>query len=320
LTLPTLARYVAGVNSESQPVGPVSNSRDTTIGITSKPPTSSPAQQGDDSNEKAKVDRLLERIAAQSHFEERYETSGSLAEGGMGKILKAYDRILHRDVAIKMMKDEFPAAREREAVRGQFLKDARVGGRLLHPNLLAVFDLGVNLEKRIYFTMRLVDGASLQNCMEGLVFVIDWGLARVDDIDDTERLLDLYQGSGTPETVSTVAVGGGRTLGTPAYMAPEQARGDMDKLDEATDVYGLGGILHYILYGVPPNQLERGKLRAEILPHGRRVHKQELTAIENLQKICRKALELDRGKRFESVEALIIDLNEWLSNTPADWA
>ena len=54
------------------------------------------------------------------------------------------------------------------AIRGQFFKEARVGGRLLHPNVLAVFDLGVNRSQQIYYTMRLVDGASLQHCLDSV--------------------------------------------------------------------------------------------------------------------------------------------------------
>jgi serine/threonine protein kinase len=84
----------------------------------------------------------LGQIAAQSHFEERYELRGTLAHGGMGQIYRAYDRILRREVAIKMMREKVGS--DTPAIRGQFLKEARVGGRLLHPHILAVFDLGVN--------------------------------------------------------------------------------------------------------------------------------------------------------------------------------
>lgn len=185
--------------------------------------------------EAANVERLLGQIAAQSHFEERYELRGTLASGGMGRIYRAYDRILRREVAVKMMRESHGP--ETAAIRGQFLKEARVGGRLLHPHILAVFDLGVSRSRQIYYTMRLVDGASLQHCLDSLdkgvatkfvsyplrkivealvrachgvdyahqngvihldlkpqnilvsgfneVFVIDWGLARVDEVDDT---------------------------------------------------------------------------------------------------------------------------------------
>ena len=119
-------------------------------------------------DESARVDRLLSPIAAQSHFEERYEVRSELARGGMGQVFQAWDRILRREVAIEMMHNQHGGAGHTPAVRGQFLKEARVGGRLLHPNILSVFDLGVNKAGQIYYTMRLVDGASFQHCLDAV--------------------------------------------------------------------------------------------------------------------------------------------------------
>ncbi len=335
---------------------------------------------GDDAE---RVERLLGHIAGQSHFEERYTLRGELARGGMGQVHRAFDQILRREVAIKMMHERHGGASDTAAVRGQFLKEARVGGRLLHPNILAVFDLGVNRAGRIYYTMRLVDGASLQHCLEAVdkgvvtklisyplrriieafvgacqgvdyahqrgvihldlkphnilvsgfneVFVIDWGLARVDETDDTEELVDLYRsGTANHNTASSTGVFGERVVGTPGYMAPEQARGAVADFDPSTDVYGLGGVLHFILYGVAPNQgngvhavlqasserKHRGKLRPGILPRGQRVRKEAKTALEALEIICLKALEPQQGERYPSVEAMIVELGEWLSSTP----
>jgi serine/threonine-protein kinase len=298
----------------------------------------------------------------------------------MGIVRRARDRILRRDVAIKMMKDQLAGSPESEAVRGQFLKEARVGGRLLHPNILSVFDLGVNREEKIYYTMRLVNGDSLQANLNALematasklvpfplrmivqkllvgicngvdfahqsgvlhldlkpanilvsgfeeVFVIDWGLARVDDLDDSERLADLYRDSAPPDTASATSLIGGRVLGTPGYMAPEQSIGDMLKLNEGTDVYGIGGILHFILYGAPPNWYGRPpataaqaglrpeqKLRPAILPRGHRILPQVQASLTHLRAICQQALEVDPTRRFRTVEALLVDLNEWLAS------
>lgn len=333
-------------------------------------------------DEGIKVERLLKLIAAQSHFEERYELRGILAKGGMGQIVRAYDRILRREVAIKMMRESLDA--ESPAVRGQFLKEARVGGRLLHPNILSVFDLGVNRLGQIYYSMRLVDGGSFQNCLEALdkgtatkliefplrkivealarachgvdyahqngvihldlkphnilvsgfneVFVIDWGLARVDDVDDSEELVDLYRNkSNGLDTSSHTGAFEGRVVGTPGYMAPEQVGGDYQAFDARTDVYGLGGILYFTLYGTPPNQglgfhqilsssheaKEKGKLRQGIIPRGQRVRKEVHAAIEALEAICFKALETKKINRFADAEKMVVELTEWLLNTPA---
>jgi serine/threonine protein kinase len=340
-------------------------------------PVQSPSQEDDG----ARVEHLLRQIAAQSHFEERYEVRGTLASGGMGQIFRAYDRILHREVAIKMMRESLSS--DTPAIRGQFLKEARVGGRLLHPHILAVFDLGVNRSGQIYYTMRLVDGASFQNCLDSLdrgvatklvayplrkivealvracqgvdyahqngvihldlkpqnilvsgfneVFVIDWGLARVDEVDDTEDLVDLYRDrANSHNTASNTGVFGGRVVGTPGYMAPEQAAGDDQAFDARTDVFGLGGILYFALYGTAPNQgkgiaqilaassesKKKGKLRQGILPRGQRVRKEVQTAIEGLEAICLKALEPGKEKRYEDAEKMLVELNDWLANTP----
>jgi serine/threonine-protein kinase len=297
----------------------------------------------------------------------------------MGRVFRAHDHILRREVAIKMMHGGLGSGSH--ALRGQFLKEARVGGRLLHPNILAVFDLGVNHSGAIYYTMRLVEGDSLQRSLDSLdsavgtrlvsfplrkiietvvkachgvdyahqnkvihldlkpqnilvsgfseVFVIDWGLARVDFVDDREELIDLYR-SINQDTGSATGAFGGVVVGTPAYMAPEQAQGDHSSFDASTDVFGLGGILYFVLYGKAPNQgrsnqeimasstrpKQRGKLRQGILPRGQRVRKEVQQAIDSLQAICLKALEPDKNKRYADAEQLIVELNEWLTNTP----
>jgi serine/threonine protein kinase len=153
----------------------------------------------------------------------------------------------------------------------------------------------------------------------------------VDEVDDTERLVDLYRnGSANHESDWATGVFGERVVGTPGYMAPEQARGTVATFDPATDVYALGGILHFILYGVAPNRgrdaheamrasserKQRGKLRSGILPRGQRVRKEAKAALEALEATCLKALEPEQRERYPSVEEMIVELSEWLSTTP----
>jgi len=333
------------------------------------------------------VDRLLRQIAAQSHYEDRYAVREVLAEGGMGNIHRAYDQILQREVAIKMIRGE--AGTSGHAIRGQFLKEARVGARLLHPHCLPVFDLGVTRSEQIYYTMRLVNGASLAQCLDSVaqgvmtelvsyplrrivqalvgvcegvnyahqhcilhldlkphnvlmsdfseVFVIDWGLARVDDVDDTEALLDIYRERQAKEWTQSITCGFSEisrfqpnAVGTPGYMAPEQARVAAGHLNATTDVYGLGGILYFMLYGSAPNgagtsprdclataskSKNRGKLRMGILPSGRRIPQKASEAILALEAIGIKALEPRQDDRYRDVRELIGELNEWLAQT-----
>src|SRR5258706_197144 len=83
--------------------------------------------------------------------DDRYEREKRVFEGGMGEIWQAHDRLLGRRVALKIARHDIAA---NPAARGQFLKEARIGARLLHPNVLPVFDVGIDREKRVYFTMR----------------------------------------------------------------------------------------------------------------------------------------------------------------------
>jgi len=343
------------------------------------PPTL-PETAGDDE----RVAALLQGIASQSHFEERYQLRGVLDRGGMGEIYRAYDLILRREVAVKMMREGLGRGHATSAVRAQFLKEARVGGRLLHPNVLAVFDLGVNRQSQIYYTMRLVNGASLHECLRSLshgvatrmiqfplrrlvetfagacrgvayahehgilhldlkpqnvlvsgfeeVFVIDWGLARVDNEDDSELLADLYRQRSVPgSTASHTCAMGGHVVGTPAYMAPEQVAGDASAFTPATDVFGLGGILYFMLYGAAPNQGESawdmmaaasrpkqaGRLREGILPQARRIPNALTRALNGLQDICLKSLQPQPADRYGDVNQLLIDIHEWLAESAA---
>lgn len=338
-----------------------------------------------------RIDSLLSSIASQSHYEERYEVSSRIAHGGMGEILEAYDLILQRKVAIKRMLRSAKLGSD-PIMRGQFLKEARIGGRLLHPNVLSVFDVGVDRDERIYYTMRLVDGASLQSSLGALqtgvstrlvgypirrivrsflgachgvdfahqnqilhldlkphnilmsgfeeVFVIDWGLARLDDHDDIERLADLYYESSSQNGEDGVSKAEytmifeqdrGRAVGTPTYMAPEQARAASQHFDETTDVYGLGGILHFILYGCGPNNARtaneviqqsagekpgpKQRLRDGILPRGKRVRDRIIEQVRELEAICRKCLNVQQDQRFATVDDLIVEIDEWLVAT-----
>ena len=113
-------------------------------------------------------------------------------------------------------------------------------------------------------------------------------------------------------------------------MTIEEKLDALTRCDPTTDVYGLGSILHFILYGVAPNRgrdahevirassdrKQRGKLRSGILPRGQRVRKEAKAALEALEAICLKALEPEQRERYPSVEDMIVELSEWLSATP----
>jgi serine/threonine-protein kinase len=147
----------------------------------------------------------------------------------------------------------------------------------------------------------------------GEVIVLDWGLARLmDQPDDEAAPLQL------PEEGEAGATVQGQVLGTPAYMAPEQAEGRLDLLGPATDVYGLGAILYEVLTGTPPfvagdttAVLRRVVHEAPARP--RALNREVSPALEA---VCLKALAKKPGERYATARALADDVQRWLADEP----
>ena len=216
---------------------------------------------------------------------DRYEQIAEHARGGLGRIVRAVDRRLGRTVAVKEL------LRRDDCHEARFMREALITARLEHPGIVPVHEAGRWPNGDPYYVMKLVEGRTLKELMahhrglrdriallphviavadalgyahsEGVIhrdikpsnvivgafgetIVVDWGLAR-DVTGDLAELTpaDLYaHGSG----VSTVS---GKIVGTPAYMAPEQARGEA--LDPRADVYAIGAVLYELLSGKAPH-------------------------------------------------------------------
>jgi serine/threonine-protein kinase len=237
-----------------------------------------------------------------------YELQGLLGRGGMGDVWGGRDRLLQRDVAVKVMKVELAGC---PRLARRFLEEAQVASQLAHPAIPPVHEFGELPDGRPYFVMKLVRGRTLADILKqrsgtadelprflgifeqvcqavayahskgvlhrdlkprnvmvgafGEVQVMDWGLAKVLAAPPPEAAADA---TGSP--VATVRTGAaddatqeGWALGTLAYMAPEQARGEVAWLDQRCDVFGLGAMLCEVLTGLPPYVGTGEELRAQ---------------------------------------------------------
>jgi eukaryotic-like serine/threonine-protein kinase len=299
----------------------------------------------------------------------RFERIRQVNRGGIGCINAARDPVLGRRVAIKVLRPELEG---NDAAALKFAEEAQITGQLEHPNIVPIYDLGVDehgpfivmklirgqslaemiaearggperpdmLPRFVEITMKLCDALSFahsrgvihcdlkpENVMVGdfgQVYLMDWGVAllrsgsvvppsstrpreppnELFDPTDDDSLVRVASGEGSTSKV----------WGTPAYMAPEQVSARSEAIDERTDVFGLGGVLHEILTGRPPNDWQ--KLHGPGLNH----------ALDPLPKtsdlwtqlppeLCRitlKALAPKSDDRHPTVAALRSDLEQFM--------
>ncbi len=289
------------------------------------------------------ADNSIETTVAES----RYEFLDELGRGGMGQILRAEDRLLEREIALKTVLPDTQVEQPRE----RLLAEARLTGQLEHPSIVPVYELGRLANGEPYYTMRVVTEQSLETILEqlrqnspeapsllhlvqiirqvclaiqyahehgvihrdlkpeniligeyGEVFVIDWGIAKI-----LSHLTD------APSPTTDIENQIGALVGTPQYMAPEQAHGENDTVDERTDVYALGALLYEIMTLGPvfdsPTVL--GLLMAivqeEPEPPSQRVTDRDVP--EALEEICMRALSRDPDDRYPSAQALADELD-----------
>jgi eukaryotic-like serine/threonine-protein kinase len=263
-----------------------------------------------------------------------YELVEEIARGGMGVVYKARQVSLNRTVALKMILSGQLAS---EADKARFKQEAEAAANLGHPNILPIYEVGEH-EGRAYFSMKLVDGASLAESPRpygrGLVDVLVQVSRAVHfahqrgilhrDLKPSNVLIDR---DGTPYVTDfglAKRVEGdagltqsGALVGTPSYMAPEQARAER-QLTTAVDVYSLGAILYEGLTGRPP--LRGSGVMDTVLQvldrdpdDPRQVNPK---ADRDLGVIALKCLAKEPAKRYESAAALADDLDRWRRGLP----
>jgi serine/threonine-protein kinase len=271
---------------------------------------------------------------------------GLLGQGGMSRVFRVRDDNLGREVALKVLK---PDLMKDDDALATFVDEARITAQLDHPNVVPVYALSADKKRSTCFTMKVLEGVSFQQMLErrkndgveglfaalevmirvcdaisfahtrgiihcdlkpanvmvgdhGQIYVVDWGLARRKDQLPKEADDDH------------------RAVGTPAYMAPEQAKGNNHLIDERTDVFLLGGMLYRVLVGKPPYVAPTAEDTLELARKGTFPPPEVVAAPgrpmpPRLISIARKALAQEKEQRFQTVAELRKELEEFIHGT-----
>ncbi len=282
-----------------------------------------------------------------------YQLQKELGRGGMGVVYRAWQQNLQRTVALKMIPNAaFASTQDFARLRAEALAAAR----LSHPNIVPVYEVG-EFGGQPWFSMQFIEGQTLSQRLAngpmpardavmlllpiveaigaahragvlhrdlkpsnilinsaGTPFVTDFGLAKRVPRDD-ESLNLRSGGSVTAEASLTQS---GAILGTPAWMSPEQAAGQTDSIDIATDIYSLGAVLYAMLTGRPPFQaaspLDTLLMVLEQDPPAIRLLNPAVDS--DLEMVVMKCLQKPRDLRYSSTAALAADLRAWLNFEP----
>src|SRR6059058_4946824 len=267
-----------------------------------------------------------------------YELLEEVGRGGQGEEFRARQKSLNRTVALKVISLGQWAS---TAHLKRFRREAEAAASLDHPSIVPIYEVGER-DGSCYFSMKFVEGGQLDEVVRRKPMSIRQAaeligkVARIVHYAHEHRILhrDIKPGNilldqkSEPhltdfglarlvETESTVT----RTmevLGTPSYMAPEQAVGNNARISSATDVYGVGAVLYQLLTGQPPfaggATYETIKLLLDTEPRQPRLLNPKID--RDLSTICLKCLEKDPKRRYSSALALAEDLERWLKHQP----
>lgn len=262
-----------------------------------------------------------------------YRLLGELGRGGMGLVYRVWQESLGREVALKVLRPGDLVFGD--AIR-RFRQEATSLARLRHRHIVSVHEVG-EIDGNVYFTMDYVEGQSLARLVRtgrvtisrataivrqvtsAIAYAHSRGIVHRDLkpanilIDEAGDAFVVDFGLALDATSARDATLTGQVLGTPGYMSPEQARGDRERIGEATDIYALGVVLYEALTGVAPFA-DRGLAEGlQAVLHEEPVPPRQLNprVSRDLEIVCLKALEKDPEDRYPTAVALLADLERF---------
>jgi serine/threonine-protein kinase len=266
-----------------------------------------------------------------------YTILSVLGRGGMGVVYRAQQQGLQRIVALKMILHGEHVGDEK---RRRFQAEAEAIAQLGHPHIVQVYEVGEH-NGLPYFSMELCGGGGLEKQLDGTPWearraaALVQALAEAVDAAHRRGLIHrdlkpanvLLTEEGVPKVtdfglVKRLDAAGptqtGAVVGTPSYMAPEQAAGRTREIGPATDVYALGAILYELLTGRPPfrGATSVDTMRQVVAVGPVPVRRMQPKVPRDLETVCHKCLEKQPGKRYSSAAALAEDLRRFLAGEP----
>lgn len=285
------------------------------------------------SPDKVSIDDLTSRLTQPQKTPEQiggYRITGVLGEGGMGVVYQAVQLSLDRTVALKVVRGDLA---RKEAFVGRFLREAKVAARIDHPNVVTIYDTG-EADGHLYMALQYVPGGDLgtrvkrdgklnedealriiAGCAKGLIAIHAAGLVHRDikpsniflTSEGTPKIGDLGLARNIINDEKLTFTGD--LVGTPSYMAPEQAKGAQD-IDHRADIYALGTSLYHLLTGRPPFQgsspfLIGHQVISEVPQDPRELNRSMSPVVAA---IIHHAMHKDRASRYQSAEELLVDV------------